>query len=264
MLMNALPAALFMAFASSPIHFGAVAMLFASVACVHGAIGTFNDYRDEDLDRRSKPSKPLVRGWVTRRHAWVQTLLLATIGVALSLALGLLPAVFAIAVLAAGLWYDLAAKGTVVSWVPFAIFIPSLPLWGFAAAGKFAPVLLLAYPLGVLISLGLNVSNTLPDLEEDRAFGVSGLAHKLGTRRALLLAWGAFAGAIAGLALAAPLIGNNPKVLYPGLGMGALLLALMITDRLVFRSSASLKRGWYVSAVLSVVVGLAWVASLPI
>jgi hypothetical protein len=43
-------------------------------------------------------------------------------------------AIIAIVVLAAGIWYDLGAKGTVFSWVPFAIFIPSLPLWGFAGA----------------------------------------------------------------------------------------------------------------------------------
>ena len=158
---------------------------------------------------------------MTRRHARVQSLLLGTIGVALSLALGPLPAVFAIVVLAAGLWYDIAAKGTVVSWVPFAIFIPSLPLWGFAAAGKFAPVLFLAYPLGVLISLGLNVANTLPDLEDDAAFGVSGLAHKLGTRRALVLTWLAFTGAIAGLALAAPVHRQRSEGAVPGIGCGS-------------------------------------------
>jgi hypothetical protein len=72
-------------------------------------------------------------------------------------------AIIAIVVLAAGIWYDLGAKGTVFSWVPFAIFIPSLPLWGFAGANKFEPMLLLAYPLGAPISLALNVSKTLPD-----------------------------------------------------------------------------------------------------
>jgi geranylgeranylglycerol-phosphate geranylgeranyltransferase len=263
MLMNAVAATLFMSFGSSPLDLRALVTLALSVACVHGAIWTFNDYRDEELDRRSKPSKPLVRGWATPRHAWVQSVLLAIVGVALSTSLGPVAAVVAVVVLAAGIWYDLAAKGTLFSWVPFAIFIPSLPLWGFAGTGRFEPVLLLAYPLGALISLGLNIANTLPDLEGDLAGGVSGLAHVLGRRHALWVTWAAFAGAITGVAVAAPMIGNSPRVLYPGLLVGALLLALMVTDWLAFRSLASLKRGWYVSAVLSVIIGLAWVASLP-
>jgi 1,4-dihydroxy-2-naphthoate octaprenyltransferase len=124
-------------------------------------------------------------------------------------------AIIAIVVLAAGIWYDLGAKGTVFSWVPFAIFIPSLPLWGFAGANKFEPMLLLAYPLGAPISLALNVSNTLPDIDEDLAGGVRGLAHQLGTLRALWVTWSAFAAAIAGLALELARVKrlNSPKAI---------------------------------------------------
>ena len=38
---------------------------------------------------------------------------------------------------------------------------------------------------------------------------------------------------------------------------------MMILDRLLNRSDASLRRGWYLSAVIAVILGGAWVASLP-
>ena len=47
-------------------------------------------------------------------------------------------------------------------------------------------------------------------------------------------------------------------------GLGAILLAVMVVDRLVNRSQASLRRGWYLSAVLAGILGIAWVASLPL
>lgn len=260
--MNAVPAALFMYMASTDVSVGRLMTLAVSVAATHGSFGSLNDYCDFELDRAAKPSKPLVRGLVSRRFALSEAVVLGVIGLFLSQALNWLAVCFAAAVLLAGVWYDVAAKGTILSWVPYAVFIPSLPLWGFAAAGKFEPLLLLAYPLGALLSLGLNLTNTLPDLEDDVAHGIHGLAHRLGLKGGLLLSWISFAGAMIGLAAASPLLGNDWRILAPGLGAGALLLIVMVGDYALFGSRRSLKRMWYVSAFLCAMVGLAWVASL--
>ena len=80
-----------------------------------------------------------------------------------------------------GFSYNFWAKRTRLSWLPFAGFYPSLPLWGFVAAEKFTPTLLLTYPVCALLAVGLNVANTLPDLERDLAGGVKGFTHRLGT-----------------------------------------------------------------------------------
>jgi hypothetical protein len=48
-----------------------------------------------------------------------------------------------------------------------------------------------------------------------------------------------------------------------GTVLGGVLLVVMILDRLLNRSDASLRRGWYLSAVIAVILGGAWVASLP-
>jgi 4-hydroxybenzoate polyprenyltransferase len=174
-----------------------------------------------------------------------------------------LTAGFSLLILALGIWYDVHAKRSLWSWAPYAIGIPTLPLWGFAAAGRFERVLLLAYPMGALLSLALNMSNTLPDREGDAAFGLRALTHRLTFVQALLLTWALYGAAMLGFATAAPVVGNNWKVLGPGLVAGSLLLVLMIGDYLLHRSPRSLKRNWAVGGLLAVVVGVCWVASLP-
>jgi 4-hydroxybenzoate polyprenyltransferase len=263
MIMNALLAGLFMYMASPNVAFGRLLVLVLSVAGIHGSFGSLNDYCDYPLDKVTKPAKPLVRALTTRRFALLQALILAVAGLSLSWALNWLTACVAAIMLGTGVWYDLWAKGTLLSWMPYAVFIPSLPLWGFAAAGRFESVLLLAYPLGVLLSLGLNVANTLPDRDDDVAYGLRGLVHRLERTPALLLAWSSFAGAMLGFAVVAPLAHNDWAILGPGLVLGVLLLLFMIGDYVIFRSPQSLKRNWYASALLSAVAGLAWVASLP-
>jgi 4-hydroxybenzoate polyprenyltransferase len=262
--LQALPASLFMRMASPHIGIGRLAILFLSVIAIYGSIGSLNDYCDYELDTFAKPAKPIVRGLVSLRFALWEALVLAIAGVGLSWALNALTAGIAVLVLALGIWYDLWAKRSVLSWVPYAIGIPSLPLWGFAAAGRFHPVLLWTYPFGALLSLGLNVSNTLPDRADDVAYGLRGFVHRLKPGRAVGLAWGCFAGAIVGFAAGSPLLGNDWRILAPGLAVGTLLLLVMIADYTIFRSQRSLKRGWCTSGFLAAIIGLAWIASLPL
>ncbi len=240
---------------------GAVAL---SIFLVSASVGSMNDFLDVDLDRRTKPEKPIARGDLKPRTAFAISVLSAVVGVLLSAVLGLPVMVVALLVLASGLAYDVWLKGTLWSWVPYGIGIPALPVWGFLAAGRFTPVLLLSFPLGVLISLALYLANTIPDLEGDTAFGIKGLAHRLGLRRSLIATWVCFGVTIVLLALTPTLFGNDARWLLPGLGLGAVLLLVMVGDYLVIRSKASLHRGWYLSAVLAGVLGVSWVISLPI
>ena len=260
--LQALPATLFMYLASSSVKMGRLSLLFLAVTSIYGAIGALNDYCDYPLDKTAKPGKPLVRGLVSFRFALWQMVVLATIGMALSFALNWQTACFSALILALGIWYDVRAKRSLWSWVPYAVGIPTLPVWGFAAAGRFERVLLLAYPLGALLSLALNMSNTLPDWESDVSFGLRALTHRLKLRQAILLSWALYAAAIAGFALTGPVVGNKMHILMPGLAGGMLILLFMIADYAMFRSR-SLKRGWYAGGFLAMLVGLAWVASLP-
>ena len=261
--MQALPAALFMWLASPKPNIRGLLTLFLAVITIYGAVGSLNDYFDYPLDKITKPHKPLVRGLVTPRFALWEALISTIAGLTLSLMLNWLTAVFSTLILVLGIWYDVRAKRSLWSWVPYAIGIPTLPLWGFAAAGRFERVLLLAYPMGALLSVALNMSNTLPDREGDAAFGLRALTHRLTFLQALLLTWALYAAAMLGFAVAAPFVGNNWKILGPGLIAGVLVLAVMIVDYSFHRSQQSLKRNWPLGALLGIVVGFSWVASLP-
>ena len=261
--MNAVAGALFYLWLAEPAAPRDAAILFASILLIHAAIGSMNDYCDIDLDRQSKPGKPLARGDITPGAALAVSCASAVVGVLLSAWFGWATAAIALITLASGIAYNVWAKGTIHSWIPYAVAIPAVPVWSSLAAGTFTPVVLLSFPLGGLIALALNLANTLPDLSGDLRFGLKGLAHQLGLRRSLLVAWASFAGAILLLGLTPPMLGNNPGILYPGIGLGGLLLIAMIVDYAACRSEAALKRGWYLSAILAVILGGTWVASLP-
>ena len=64
------------------------------------------------------------------------------------------------------------------------------------------------------------------------------------------------------LALTPAVLGNNPRRLFAGLVLGSIILLVMVIDRATDRSDSSLRRGWYFSAILAIVLGGAWVASL--
>jgi 4-hydroxybenzoate polyprenyltransferase len=239
-------------------------MLFTSVLLIQYSIGCMNDYVDEPLDRQAmRREKPLVATDVSRMTALCLWLSAALLGFVAAACFNAASAGIAVLMWLAGVAYNFRAKRTLLSWLPFVIFFPSLPILSFVAAGHFSDALLLAFPVGGLLSVGLNIANTLPDIERDVAGGVSGFTHRLGRSRALVLLW-LLLGATILLMAASPLvIAVRPATLVPGLAAGTLLLTLMITDWLALRSPASIRRTFYFSAVCVVILGSTWIASLP-
>ena len=161
------------------------AVMFTSVLLIQYSIGCMNDYVDEPLDRLAqRDEKPLVSGDVPKTVALFLWVFAALSGFAASAYFNLAAAGMAVVLWLAGVTYNFWAKRTALSWLPFVVFFPSLPVWSFIAAGRFTPALLLSYPIGALLSVGLNVANTLPDLDRDLEAGLKGLTHRLGRNRA--------------------------------------------------------------------------------
>jgi len=240
------------------------AIVFIVVYLILYSIGAMNDYVDEPLDRRSaRYEKPLVAGDLTRNSALLLWLTTGLLGVIAAYHFGLEVLGIAIVLWLLGVSYNFWAKSTGLSWLPFMAFYPSLPVLGFVAAGRFTPSLLLVYPVGALLSLGLNVANTLPDIATDVEGGVNGFTHRLGTRRALMVLWLSLAATMILMASSLWLVGGHAGRLAPGLGIGVLLLGVMIADWAVLRSQNSLRRTFYLSAGCAVVIGCSWVACLP-
>ena len=240
-----------------------VELLTVSVLCSQFAIGCANDVVDRHLDRVTKPWKPVARGAIAATTAGALAVLFSVISLALSASLPWPTLTAAAFGLSCGLAYDLRLKRSLLSWLPYGLAIPTLPLWSWLAMGAFSPVLLPAYPLGVLLGLSLHLANTLPDLDGDAAFGIAGLAHALGARRTRLLCWAAlFLAQLLTLAMAPAL--HYEGVWYPlGLCFSlALLGATAILGRirptvdaqqlgfgLVALSCLSLAIGWLAGSV---------------
>jgi 4-hydroxybenzoate polyprenyltransferase len=87
-----------------------------------------------------------------------------------------------------GWLYNLRLKATVVSWLPYAVAFGALPgIAALALPGSPAPAGW-ALAAGALLGATAHLTNALPDLRADRAFGVRGFPHRIGARPAMLLA----------------------------------------------------------------------------
>ena len=229
----------------------------AAVLASHASIGAMNDARDAEGDRLTAPHKPIVRGFITERAALLWSLAAGALGLGLSLAQGLQSFAVAAAVIAAGMAYNFGLKGTLWSAVPYAVFIPSAAVWPFAAAGRMGGAVLLSYPIGAALAVGLNIANTLPDLEVDAKLGLRGLAHRLGRGRAVLAVLACYAvtallvSAVAGFAF------GGRAALFCAIG-GAALVALLAFAYRGNPSRGGLRRAWIAAAIAAVAIAVAW------
>lgn len=165
------------------------ALVTAAVLAGQLSVGWSNDWLDAPRDLAvHRTDKPVVTGAVapaTLRTAAVAALAACA---AASLATGWLPGTVHLAAVASAWAYNLRLKGTVWSWAPYALSFGLLAVFVvLAAPGPRVPAPW-AVLAAALLGAGAHVANTLPDLEDDAATGVRGLPHRLGRRRASVLA----------------------------------------------------------------------------
>jgi 4-hydroxybenzoate polyprenyltransferase len=190
-------------------------------------IGWGNDLVDAARDREAgRRDKPVASGEISSR------LVIGCLGAAtaacitLSFLVGWRSALAHLLLgVGAGHAYNLVAKATAWSWLPYAVAFGALP--AVVTLADQAPHWPPAWMMGTAAALGVaaHLLNALPDFDDDAATGVHGLPHRLGPRRARRTATGLL------------VIGSAVAVLGPGGAPG----------------------GWAVAA-LAVVAGLALVA----
>ena len=99
----------------------------------------------------------------------------------------------AVLILAIGYGYDRFAKGTAWSWLPFALGVPLLPVFGWlGAAGTVPAVFAILLPTAVVAGAALAIANARADVDRDAAAGVTSVATALGPDRAWVVAAGLF------------------------------------------------------------------------
>ena len=164
----------------------------AIMLLVQFSVSALNEWADQDLDARSGRLRPIPLGLLSSRSAVVVAALGAAAAIALSLfsGFGLLAFLLVLLGVACGWAYDLKLKRTPLSFLPFAVAFPLVPIWVAMIAGRpleaLGPVLLGGIPLAVSIHL----ADAIPDRAPDRAAGVNTLAVTLGRPGAEIAAVG--------------------------------------------------------------------------
>lgn len=222
-------------------------------------IGTVNDVVDAPADAGRKAGKPIPSGLVTAGQATIAAGLLFLGGTSLALSVSSAIGGLAVVVVAIGLAYDLRLKGTAWSWLPFAIGIPILPVFGWlGATGGLAPAFAVLLPAAVAAGAGLAIGNALVDVERDRSAGLSSIAIALGPARSRVVSAGLF-GAVGVAAVASAFVANRSILIVLLLAVVAVVpVGASVTAS--SSSSARRERAWQLEAVGLAVVGTIWLA----
>ena len=130
-------------------------ILGLSMTALQFAIGVLNDIVDAPADAGRVPPKAIPGGYIAEPVARVALVGAALVGLTLAATIDGRLFLVALVVLAIGAAYDVAAKGTRWSWVPFAVGIPILPVYGwFGATGSLPASFATLIPMAVLAGAG--------------------------------------------------------------------------------------------------------------
>ena len=229
------------------------------MVALQASIGALNDVVDAPRDAGRKPGKPLPAGLLSAGLARAVVVIAAAAGLALSLPSG--PAVVLLAgvVLGVGYGYDLVLKGTAWSWVPFAVGIPLLPVYGWLGTTRNLPAsFALLLPVAVLAGAALAIANARVDMERDAAAGVQSVALRLGGRRAWAI-HAALLAIVVAAALATLAAGDSdPRIVAAAAGAGLVIAVGALVGR--DGGSARSERAWELEAVGVGLLAAAWLA----
>ena len=235
--------------------------LGVSMTALQFAIGALNDIVDAPADAGRVPPKPLPAGLVSGSAARIVVAGSAVVGLALAIPGGPGLVALAMVVLAIGAGYDLFAKGTPWSWLPFAVGIPVLPVYGwFGATGALPPFVATIVPMAALAGAGLAIANARADLEADTSAGTDSVARRLGADRSWWVGAFLIAAAIAvGIAALAPREWNPGSWTLVGAGIGVIVAGLILGR---FDDPGARRRGWEAQAIGAASAATGWVAGI--
>jgi 4-hydroxybenzoate polyprenyltransferase len=224
---------------------------------LQASIGALNDLVDAPFDAGRKRGKPIPAGLVS--PALARAVMVGAAGSGLLLTVPSGPGLVAVAglILAIGYGYDLVAKGTAWSWVPFAIGIPLLPVFGwFGAVGALPTPFAVLLPAAVMAGAALAIANARADMDRDEAAGLASVAIRLGSRRA----WAVGAWLLAVVVVVA--LGSLWLADAPSLAVAASIGAVLPLGVGVVlgrtSSAAQRERAWEMQAIGVALLAAAW------
>jgi len=240
---------------------GVALQLGVSMTALQASIGALNDVHDTPADAGRKPGKPIPAGLVGLPLARAVVVGGAAIGLALGALVHPLVGALALLVLAIGYGYDLRAKGTAWSWLPFAVGIPVLPIYGWlGVSGSMPPLFTALTPAAMLAGAALAIANARADAERDLAAGTVSVATSLGLEGSWRLHAGLWGAALAVALGWAVFRGVGLAQIAPILGAAGLIVAAVLWSR--GRDPAGRERAWEFEAVATGLALLVWLAAV--
>jgi geranylgeranylglycerol-phosphate geranylgeranyltransferase len=231
-----------------------------SMTALQASIGTVNDLVDVALDTGRKPGKPIPAGLVSIRGARIAAIGWAALGLGLAAVSG--PALLALAgvVLGIGYGYDVWAKGTPWSWLPFALGIPILPVYGwYGATGALADWFLVLVPAAMVAGGSLAIANARADAERDASAGSGSIAVALGDGRAWLIhAIGLALVIVVATGWLVAAGGPIPPLALVLLAVGTATIASGVSLGQGTAAAARLERAWELEAVGVAILAIGW------
>jgi 4-hydroxybenzoate polyprenyltransferase len=225
------------------------------------AIGALNDVVDAPADAGRVPPKPIPGGLVLARTGLLVATIAAIVGLALAVPSGPALVLLGGVVLAIGAVYDLAAKGTPWSWLPFAVGIPILPVFGwYGAAGALPGFFVVLVPMAVLAGAGLAIANARVDVEDDTRAGVASVATALGPDRAWWIN-AALMAAATGLGVAFVGRATWAPLTVAAIVIGTALVSLGLSAGRG-RAVAARRRGWEAQAIGAAIAAVGWISGM--
>jgi 4-hydroxybenzoate polyprenyltransferase len=220
---------------------GHIGLVVAAVLTGQLSIGWSNDLVDLARDRAvGREDKPLVDGRVSEAAVRAACGLALLLTVPLSLACGWLAGLVQLVCVAAGWTYNLGAKSTPWSWLPYAVAFGALPAFVSLTddPDRLPPLWL---PLaGALLGVGAHFVNVLPDLADDAATGVRGLPHRLGARWSPVVSAAVLVAAAVVIVVGAPVDSAVLAVVALALTAGLAAVALLAHGRTPFRAAIAM------------------------
>ncbi len=168
-------------------EWGKVALAALVTFLITGAGNSWNDYLDVEIDKINQPQRVLPSGQISPRAAWIFSLVLTGLGLAVAAFIN--PLAFIVALIASVILYVYSwkLKSTVLMGNATVAVISALSVvFGGIAAGNPRPTLLLAVIIVVAIT-GREVLKTLADYEGDLRQHVRTISTAWGRRPARIV-----------------------------------------------------------------------------
>jgi 4-hydroxybenzoate polyprenyltransferase len=221
------------------------------------AVGAVNELVDVELDRLSKPYKPIPAGLVSHRGAKAIVLVGLLLMAAFSARFSIEAFVLCALGNGTGIAYSIWFKRTVWSWIPYIVAVPLIPIWVWTALDAVPIRMLAIYPLAVPAVIALQLAQSMPDIASDREAGVRTLAVELGSQWAPRVAWSCVLLPLTIAAYAATWVAERPEWIWVSCLISGALLAsnVVIWCR---NSHQGVMTAFPLIAAAVVVLGVGW------